>query len=463
MGTVVAFKPKAVKASPGAIKSANFTDAQIKAWLRHPPAARVEFKDDTDPKIRARVSKGRVALSLYAWNPATGKPKRWPLGNVTSVTAPETNMTTVRKEAGRLKVKIADKLDTAVEGMRVDYSDIRAKAAAANVSDLLAEYMANKKRAGLGLSDASRAIYERTVRSTLGASYTQPLAKLNPSKLLELCQARQATSAFAVRLTVAVMGAICNRHKLPDVTALVKDREEVTPTKGRPARMGVGSAQDAIVWAWHTAETEPTTYMGTGAAMLCVAMVMGWRRRTIKLMEWDWIDFKAGTIAIPADANKGRRDYLLPLPPRLLALLKTRRGKIGGALCFPAQRDQTQPAEFDQSFLARMPMKFSPHDVRKAFSLAMRKAKAPEDATKILMMHSTRRDVGLHNYLLTCDPAELMETLQETVAAVETLIASKVGDKGIRKRMEAAAYDREQNYLARARARPRIGRIKNRK
>lgn len=453
-----AVKPKTAKAAPkkpktaGGIESANFTDALAKAWLRRPPATRQEYKDSTDPKLRARVSNGLVAFSLYAWDTATQKPKRWALGNVTSVTSPEYAVAQIRKEAARLKVKIGDGVDTAVEALAVDYDQIRSNAAKSTVAHLLAEYLDNKKIDGRSIAPATRALYERTLISTLGDAYTQPLAKLTPVRLSELCAARQRTSEHAAWQTSAIMSAICKRHKLPDVCLLMKDRGECKKkAAGRPSRLGVIHGQDIAAWAWNSAQNEPASLMGTCSAMLCVGLVTGWRRRTIRLMRWDWIDFDAATIAIPADANKGKRPYLLPLPPRLLALLAARREHIESALCFPTQRDRKQPADFESAFLNRLPRRMSPHDMRKAFSLALRVAKVSADATKILMMHSTRSDVGLHNYLLTVDPDELMDLLRESAAAVEAVVLKTVGDKATRKRLDAAAYERTIEARARAR------------
>lgn len=456
--------PKKAPAKPtsDAGNGVNFTDAGVRAWLRNPPEGRPEFQDAADPKLRARVSKGRVAFSLYAWSPAEKKPKRWALGVVTSHTAPETTVEAVRKAAAILKGDIAKGAETATRKMEgTPAAQVAASAAVQTCADLLADYLVNKRRGGKPLRDTSRELYEDSMRTFLGRYYVKPIAELSPETVLSLyrarCERREAIDSRGKRYIAGnpvqalsaldALKAICRRHELPDVTELTRKRDEIIRAKGgRPNRITQATAPDLIAWAWRVAETDPHSYNGTGATMMLIGTLLGWRKWTVQQLQWGMFDFKRAVANLPGWIVKGDRDYCIPLPPRLCALLKARQVESASTLLFPQQADADKMAEPGSAFLATAPFKVSMHDGKKTLSMALAKAKAPQFAEKLLLMHSIKGNTTVEHYIATNDPDELVEELREYVVAVEDKLTAKVGHKPTLKAMDAAAYERDRAY-----------------
>src|SRR4051812_12475347 len=114
MSNVVSITRKAAPAprTRSASNAVNITDAQVKRWLRDIAdggvTGRVEYRDTSNSKLCARVSKGGVCFSAALWNPATGSTARVHLGKVTDARSPEYSMATIRKAAGRAIVEVRD-------------------------------------------------------------------------------------------------------------------------------------------------------------------------------------------------------------------------------------------------------------------------------------------------------------------------------------------------------------------
>lgn len=454
-------KAPAKAARSEADNAVNFTDGQVKAWLRNPPEGRPEFQDATDPKLRVRVSPGLVSFSLYQWNPHTKKPQRWQLGRVTSVTAPEMSVAQVRSAAKVLKGDIEKGSETVTRKMEgVTAAQAATVAAQMSVAALVTEYNAEKRRGGRPLAPESRAIYEESARTFFGKHYTRPISDLSPETVLKLyrarCERREVIAANGRKYlggnpvqalsALDLLKAICRRHNLPDVTELTRKRDEVIRKPARPARMGSDDAQKLMAWAWAETEADPHSFVGTGAAMMILATVLGWRVFTLRALRWEWFDWKASLVRLPAWAVKGKRDVTYPLPPRVAALLKARQEGSATDLVFPQQGDGDKAQDIGTTFLSYVPAKCSAHDGKKAFVLALYATGASEAATKLLAMHSVKGNTTLESYFTTNPEKEVMAAVRPAIVAVENHFLKLVGNRKAVKEMRDASIERHHEY-----------------
>ena len=70
------------------------------------------------------------------------------------------------------------------------------------------------------------------------------------------------------------------------------------------------------------------------------------RLGAIRQLAWSDFDFGAATIRWRAEADKKRKEWVVPMPPALLEEVQRFRAKLGGAfggLVFPSPADPTRP------------------------------------------------------------------------------------------------------------------------
>jgi integrase len=76
------------------------------------------------------------------------------------------------------------------------------------------------------------------------------------------------------------------------------------------------------------------------------------RRRlgSIRQLRWEDIDFQRSTIRWRADADKRRREWVVPMPPRLVEGLKRFQRKLGavGGWLFAAEKNPDRPIDRHQ-------------------------------------------------------------------------------------------------------------------
>ena len=71
-------------------------------------------------------------------------------------------------------------------------------------------------------------------------------------------------------------------------------------------------------------------YAGTRSTAIAIELLMrlGLRQGELRKLEWDWIDLRAKTIAIPSTVMKKRRVHIVPLSRQAIALLEEQRGYV---------------------------------------------------------------------------------------------------------------------------------------
>lgn len=111
------------------------------------------------------------------------------------------------------------------------------------------------------------------------------------------------------------------------------------------------------------------------ADFLLLNLYVGLRKSNGLGLQWDWIDWDARKIKVPASETKTKRPYSIRFPAPVLAMLQRRREESEGTLVFPGRRDPSKPMN-------------SPGRAHKAV-LAL--AGLPEDAVTI---HDMRRTLG---------------------------------------------------------------------
>lgn len=96
------------------------------------------------------------------------------------------------------------------------------------------------------------------------------------------------------------------------------------------------------------AESENERARWTRAELaLVLAEATGRRLGSIRQLRWEDIDFQRATIRWRAEADKKGREWVVPIPPRLLEELKQFRCRLGavGGWLFAAERNQDQPMD----------------------------------------------------------------------------------------------------------------------
>jgi len=106
----------------------------------------------------------------------------------------------------------------------------------------------------------------------------------------------------------------------------------------RAAMQALGTATES--------ETERTRWTRLEFALV-LAEATGRRLGSIRQLRWEDIDFQRGTIRWRAEADKKGREWVVPIPPRLLEELKQFRRRLGavGGWLFAAERNQDQPMD----------------------------------------------------------------------------------------------------------------------
>ncbi len=106
----------------------------------------------------------------------------------------------------------------------------------------------------------------------------------------------------------------------------------------RAAMQALGAAAES--------ENERTRWTGVELALV-LAEATGRRLGSIRQLRWEDIDFQRATIRWRAEADKKRREWVVPVPPGLLEELKQFRRKLGAVAgwLFAAERNHDQPMD----------------------------------------------------------------------------------------------------------------------
>lgn len=124
-------------------------------------------------------------------------------------------------------------------------------------------------------------------------------------------------------------------------------------------------------------------------------VLTGLRRGEAETLTWDQVDLDAGTLTVPAEKNKARRDHVLPLGTYLRDILKARKKKAAGPLVFsdPKGRPFTNARYALDAVEEASGVKFCIHDLRRTFATVAESLDISAYAVKRLLNHATAGDV----------------------------------------------------------------------
>ncbi len=375
-------------------------------------SGRVEYQDSKIPSLRLRVSPTSASWSVLKRIPG-GPMRRVQLGSADELPVEE-----ARKRAQRAVAAMLDGRDLGAE-KRQKRADV--ERASVTLSEGLAIYLAEKD----SLRPATRATYERDLRTTFGDWWDRPLSEMTPDWVRDRHRDRktrairsQALVAHArdrARITaspsradgaVRALRAVVNYLRaerdldLPDVA------RRITATKGwgnvpRRKRAVLGEALTEFVSSVRSLPDDlPPDLSGTQRDLVLLILCTGLRWTSAAGLHWTEVDFKAKTITIPADRMKGKLSHSLPLGPGMMAMLKGRAGSTRSkALVFPGLDPQKPLGRLSARFLSKIadadgnPIEWSPHDLRRTALTLLEAMDVSGYALKRIAAHSQSGDV----------------------------------------------------------------------
>lgn len=394
------------------MQAVKFTEARVAAIRASVKAGRVEFRDDEVPALRLRVSPTAASWYVFKRIPG-GAMSRVLLGRADDIAAGD-----ARKLA---KIKIGEMQ----QGMDPNATKRQRRAEAARSSMTLAEgleiYLAERDK----LRPATKATYERDLRTTFGDFLDKPLVDLTPERVRDRHKDRktrpiraQATVKHARdrnRITaspsradgaVRALRAVVNYLRaerdmdLPDVA------RKITAANGwgkvaRRKRSLIGDALPEFVASVRgLGDDLPPDLTGTQRDLTLFLLCSVLRWSSAAGLRWSEVDFKAKTITIPADRMKGKLEHSLPLGPVMMAMLKARREQARSSVfVFPALDIGKPLGRLSKRFMDKIkdadgePIVWSPHDLRRTAMSVLESMDVSAYALKRIAAHSQEADV----------------------------------------------------------------------
>jgi len=296
------------------------------------------------------------------------------------------------------------------------------------LSEGLAIYLAERDK----LRPATKATYERDLRTTFGDYWDKPLAELTPERVRDRhrdrktrvirAQAKVAHASHRKRITaspsradgaVRALRAVVNYLRserdmdLPDVA------RRITATKGwgnvaRRKRALLGEVRTEFVAAVLAMRDDlPPDLTGTQRDLTLFLLCTALRWSSAAGLQWSEIDFKAKTVTIPAERMKGKIEHTLPLGPSMMDMLRRRQKMARSQVyVFPGL-----PKDFADSGsmlpIGRLSKRFldkirdeegnvitwSPHDLRRTALSVLEAMDVSAYALKRIAAHSQEADV----------------------------------------------------------------------
>lgn len=425
-----------------------FTEARMRAIrAKAAPGARTEYVDAKVPSLRLRVSATAASWSVLKRIPG-GPMRRVQLGS-----ADELAVEAARKRAQQEVAKLLEGRDPTAER--------RERSAAARRDSLtLAEALAIYLDEKPALRPATRATYERDLRTTFGDYLDRPLVDLTPAKVRERhrhrmtrpvkAAAKVAHARDRTRLTasparadgaVRALRAVVRYVRATRGVDLPDPAAEVTAVRQwanvpRRKRALLGDRLAEFVKALRAMPDDlPPDLTGTQRDLVLLLLCTGLRLGSAAGLQWSEVDFKAGTLTIPADRMKGKREHTLPLGPEMLGVLERRREARRSAVYVFAGADPAEgskrghaPLErLSARFMARLvdsegsPFAWSPHDLRRTALTVLESMDVSAYALKRIAAHSQAGDVTA-GYL-----ADDVERLRKPMERLELAVLGNPG------------------------------------
>lgn len=131
---------------------------------------------------------------------------------------------------------------------------------------------------------------------------------------------------------------------------------------------------------------------------LIVLLLTGLRKDECAKLKWEYIDFEMGSIHIPAEDTKTNVAHDLPLSRFLTNLLKARHADRKNEYVFPGGRWKaegyfTSPYKSLKPVIESSGVVFSPHDLRRTFSIIAQDVVGIEDSIRKRLLNHSPTDV----------------------------------------------------------------------
>jgi integrase len=403
---------------PTAIK---FTEARVAALRSEVKAGREEYQDEQISPLWLRVSPSSASWYVIKRIPG-GQRQRILLGK-----ADQLSVSAARVEAQKVLGRLMGGQDVQAEK--------RARRAAAvrdglTLREALEIYLTERDR----LRPATKATYERDLRTTFGDYWDRPLTELTPERVrdrhkdrktrdiraqakVEHVRDRKRIKASPSRADGAVraLRAVVNYLRAERGLELPDVARRITATKGwgnvaRRKRALLGEALAEFVTALRALPDDlPPDLTGTQRDLTLLLLCTALRWSSAAGLRWSEVDFKAKTLTIPAERMKGKAEHSLPLGPAMVAMFKERqrhaRSKdfiFPGLEINPAKRTKKalQPiGRLSRVFLSKIKdddgkaIAWSPHDLRRTALSILEAMDVSAYALKRIAAHSQDGDV----------------------------------------------------------------------
>lgn len=396
------------------VQTIAFTEARLKAIRRSAkPGERSEYQDESVRALRLRVSPTSASWYLFKRIPG-GPMRRLLLGS-----ADDLSVEAARKAALKGLGKLLEGRDLSAEKRQ---RAAAAKRDALTLAGALAIYLSEKP----ALRPATRATYERDLRTTFGDYLDRPLVELTPAKVrerhrLRMTQPLKSAAKVAhardkARLTasparadgaVRALRAVVRYARatraldLPDPAAEISAVKQWANVPRRRRALLGDRLRDFVQAVRAQPDDLPPDLSGTQRDLVLLLLCSALRMSSAACLRWSEVDFRAGVIRIPAQRMKGKREHSLPLGPEMLAMLKARwNNRRSDVFVFPGAGRSDGPLErLSSRFVGRLadadgnPFAWSPHDLRRTALTILEGMDVSAYALKRIAAHSEAGDV----------------------------------------------------------------------
>ncbi|KGM55987.1 hypothetical protein N800_10175 [Lysobacter daejeonensis GH1-9] len=418
-----------------------FTEARVAALRSEAKHGRVEYQDEQVSALWLRVSPTSASWYVIKRIPG-GQRQRVLLGK-----ADEVSVAAARVEAQKVIGRLMAGQDVQSEKRARRVTQTRDSL---TLSEGLAIYLAERDK----LRPATKATYERDLRTTFGDFWDRPLSELTPERVRDRHKDRKTRDVRAqakvekaadrkrikaspsradgaVRALRAVVNYLRSERQLdlPDVA------RRIVATKGwgnvpRRKRALLGDALGEFVASVRALPDDlPPDLTGTQRDLTLFLLCTALRWSSAAGLQWSEVDFKSKAVTIPADRMKGKKEHTLPLGPAMLAMLKHRKSEARSKVyVFPGlpheERGLTPIGRLSSRFLAKIkdaegqPITWSPHDLRRTALSVLESMDVSAYALKRIAAHSQESDVTA-GYL-----ADDVHRLRSPMERLETALLS---------------------------------------
>jgi integrase len=175
--------------------------------------------------------------------------------------------------------------------------------------------------------------------------------------------------------------------------------------------------------AVHKLQSDEDTTTRRQALALEVMVLTGLRRDECLHMEWDWVSWPDLTVTVPDLQAKNGMPLELPIPDRVVELLRNQEGEHPRWVFPSATQDKPLYAatKAQEAIQEETGLWVCPNDCRRTFSTAGPAAGVPQQLVKGLMNHLTDAEVTAGYQVHGID------TLRESIQKIEDYIQTEAG------------------------------------